>query len=328
MAFAKNRLGFDISVYDKTNNNLLTPVTISTSTGFGRQWLNAGKSQNKGVEVTLWGSPVKTENFEWRIDLNWAKNENEVLELPQGLTNMELTSLQGGVSINATVGEPYGTIRGSDFVYIDGQPVVKENGYYDKAVGTHVIGNYQADWTGGLNNRFTYKNLSFSFLIDMKKGGDLFSLDQWYGQGTGVYANTAGLNDLGNPLRDPVSQGGGVILPGVQADGTPNTVRAYAGWYANPWGWARAINKQHVYDAGFIKLREVALSYRLGNDVFGKSLIQSMTFTASGRNLWLIDSSVPYADPEAGLSSGNIQGYQSGAYPSTKDYGFSVKIEF
>ncbi|NOQ91883.1 MAG: SusC/RagA family TonB-linked outer membrane protein [Flavobacteriaceae bacterium] len=328
MAFFRNRLGFDFSYYDKTNNDLLTPVTISTATGFTSQWLNAGKTQNKGMELSLWGSPVKTENFEWRIDLNWAQNKNEVLELPQGLTNLELASLQGGVSINATVGEPYGTIRGSDHEYIDGKPVVNSSGYYKKATGTHVIGNYQADWTGGLNNRFTYKNLTFSFLIDMKKGGDLFSLDQWYGQGTGVYANTAGLNDLGNPLRDPVSQGGGEILPGVKEDGTPNDIRSYAGWYANGRGWARAVNTQHVYDAGFIKLREVALSYRLGENTFGKSLIQAMTFTASGRNLWLIDSSVPYADPEAGLSSGNVQGYQSGAYPSTKDYGFSVKIEF
>jgi hypothetical protein len=166
----------------------------------------------------------------------------------------------------------------------------------------------------------------------MQKGSQLFSLDQWYGQGTGIYANTAGLNDLGNPLRDPVTDGadsGGVILPGVQADGTPNDVRAYAGWYANPWGWARAVNAQHVYDAGFIKLREMTLSYRLPQEVFGaRGVVRSMTFTAIGRNLWIIDSSVPYADPEAGLSSGNVQGYQSGAYPSTRDYGFSVKIEF
>ena len=328
MAFFRNRLGFDVSYYDRISNDLLTPITISTASGFGSQWVNAGKVQNKGFEVSLYGSPVRTDNFEWKINVNWAKNENEVLELPQGLKNLELASLQGGVSINATVGEPYGTIKGSDHEYINGQPVVKSNGYYKKASGTHVIGNYQADWIGGLNNRFTYRNLSFSFLIDMKKGGQLFTLDQWYGQATGVYANTAGLNDLGNPLRDPVDQGGGEILPGVKEDGTPNDIRVFAGYYANGRGYARAVNTQHVYDAGFIKLREVALSYRLGSKTFGKSIVQSMTFTASGRNLWLIDSSVPYADPEAGLSSGNVQGYQSGAYPSTKDYGFSVKVEF
>ena len=330
MAFFKNRLGFDVSVYDKTSVDLITPVSVSTSTGFGRQVINAGEMQNKGIEVTAWLSPFRTENFEWRIDVNWAKNENEELKLPHGLDNLQLAGLQGGVSINATVGEPYGTIKGTDHVYIDGQPVVQSNGYYAKSGTKVVLGNYQPDWKGGINNRFTWGNLSFSFLIDMQKGGSLFSLDQWYGQGTGIYANTAGLNDLGNPLRDPVADGGGVILPGVQEDGSVNDVRAYSGYYGNAYGWGRAVNKQHVYDAGFIKLREMTLSYNLHRDVFGgkNAFVQGMTFTALGRNLWIIDKSVPYADPEAGLSSGNIQGYQSGAYPSTKDFGFSVKIEF
>lgn len=331
MSMFKNRFGFDVSWYNKQSVDLITPIAISTATGFSSQVLNAGKMENKGWEVATWITPVKTDGFEWRIDVNWAQNRNKVLELPQGLDNIQLASLQGGVSINATVGEPYGTIKGTDFVYIDGQPVVKSNGYYKNPGVKTVIGNYQPDWKGGMNNRFTFGNLSFSFLIDMQKGGDLFSLDQWYGQGTGIYENTAGLNDLGNPLRDPVTDGpdsGGVILPGVKEDGTPNDIRAFAGWYANPWGWARAVNKQHVYDAGYIKLREVTLSYRLPKKMFGKSWVQGMSFTALGRNLWIIDKSVPYADPEAGLSAGNIQGYQSGAYPTTRDYGFSVKIEF
>lgn len=332
MQFARNRLGFEVSYYNKESNDLITPVTISTSTGYGRQWLNAGVMENKGIEVALNASPVRTEDFEWRIDVNWGKNENKVLELPQGLKNLELAGLQGGVSINATVGEPYGAIRGTDHEYIDGQPVVGSNGYYIAAPGKSVIGNYQPDWKGGINNRVTYKNLSFSFLIDMQKGGDLFSLDQWYGQATGIYKNTAGLNDLGNPLRDPVTNGadsGGEIFPGVKEDGSPNDIRAYAGWYANGRGYARAINKQHVYDAGYIKLREVALSYNVPMKIFGdNSFIKSLNISAIGRNLWIIDKSVPYADPEAGLSSGNVQGYQSGAYPSTKDYGFSVKLQF
>ncbi len=327
MAFAHKRLGFDFSYYNKTSSDLITPVTISSATGFNSQIINAGEMENKGQEVTLWGSPIKTNNFEWRVDINWGRNENKVLSLPQGLTNLQLGSFQGGVSINATVGEPYGTIRGTDHEYINGQPVVKANGYYKAADGKSVIGGFQPDWKGGINNRLTYKSLALSFLIDIQQGGEVFSLDQWYGQGTGIYANTAGLNDLGNPLRDPVSQGGGEILPGVKEDGTPNDIRAYAGWYANGRGWARAVNKQAVFDAGFVKLREVSLSYDLPIDML-KGFVQKVTVTALGRNLWIIDKHVPYADPEAGLSSGNLQGMQSGAYPTTKDYGLSVKIEF
>jgi len=328
MSFAKRRLGFDLSYYNKTSNDLITPVSISTATGFSSQVINAGTMENKGVELSLFGSPVKTNDFEWRVDVNWGKNENKVLALPQGLTNLLLGSFQGGVSINATVGEPYGTIRGTDHEYINGQPVVKSNGYYKKASKKTVIGNFQPDWKGGINNRFTYKSFAMSFLIDIQKGGSVFSLDQWYGQGTGIYANTAGLNDLGNPLRDPVSLGGGEIFPGVKEDGTPNDIRAYAGWYANGRGWARAVNSQAVFDAGYVKLREVSLSYKMPSKYLGKGFIQGLTFTAIGRNLWIINKHTPYSDPEAGLSAGNLQGMQSGAYPSTKDYGFSVKMEF
>jgi len=162
----------------------------------------------------------------------------------------------------------------------------------------------------------------------MQKGGSVFSLDTWYGMGTGLYPETVGLNDLGNPKRTPISAGGGILLEGVNADGTPNTTRARMDYFANALGWSKATNAQHVYDAGFIKLREVSLSYVFPKEVLNSKFIQGLTLSAIGKNLWIIDKSLPYGDPEAGLSSGNVQGYQSGAYPSTKDYGFSVKLEF
>ena len=164
----------------------------------------------------------------------------------------------------------------------------------------------------------------------MQKGGEVFSLDQWYGQATGIYPETVGLNDLGNPVRNTVANGGGIILPGVKQDGTPNDLRASMDTYLNALGYARNPNAAHVYDAGFIKLREVSLGYTLPQEWFGgdKGVIEGLTLTAIGRNLWIIDKDVPYADPEAGLSSGNVQGNQSGVYPSTKDYGFSIKMQF
>ena len=327
MAFWKNRLGFDLSVYDKTSEDLITPVSITSATGYGAQWLNAGTIQNQGVEVSLWGSPVKTDNFEWRVDINWAKNESEVISLPQGLDNLLLANTQA-VTINATVGEPYGTIQGSDFVYTDGQRTINEGGYYVRTSSqNNILGNFQPDWKGGINNRFTYKNLSFSFLIDMQQGGQVFSLDTWYGYATGVYDQSIGTNQRGNPYRNSLADGGGRLLEGVQADGSVNTVYGRADYFGNGLGYARAPHALHVYDADFIKLREMSLSYSLNPELF-RGKIQGMTFTAIGRNLWIIDKSMPYSDPEAGLTAGNVQGHQSGAYPTTKDIGFSVKIEF
>jgi TonB-linked SusC/RagA family outer membrane protein len=330
MALFRNRLGFDVSVYDKTSTDLLTRVTVTPATGYSGQWLNAGEIQNKGIEAAVWGIPVKTDNFEWRIDVNWAKNESEVVSLASGLKNLQLASMQGGVSINATVGEPYGMIRGTNYVFHEnGGRIVKDNGAY-LASDSHDenLGTFQADWKGGINNRISYKGFSLSFLIDMQKGGSVFSLDTWYGMGTGLYPETAGLNELGHPKRTSIADGGGILLDGVDAAGNPNTTRARMDYFANALGWSKAVNAQHVYDAGYIKLREVAIAYALPSHLFRKNTIQGMTFSLIGRNLWIIDKSLPYGDPEAGLSSGNVQGYQSGAYPTTKDYGFSVKLQF
>ncbi|WP_159019312.1 SusC/RagA family TonB-linked outer membrane protein [Algibacter sp. L3A6] len=345
MMFAKKRLGFDFSIYEKNSSDLLTPISVTSAIGYTAQWLNAGELQNRGVELSLYGSPIKTDNFEWRVDLNWGKNESKVISLPLGLKNLQLASLQGGVSINATVGETYGMIRGTDFVYDDnGSRIIDAtNGRYLVSDGSDEnLGSFQPDWKGGINNSFTYKNLSLSFLIDIKKGGNVFSLDTWYGMATGLYPETAGTNELGNPVRDALTTdntSGGIILPGVvqtgtdgdgnpTSDGTANTVRTDMSNFANALGYTRAPNALHVYDAGYVKLRELSLSYSLPSEMLENAFFESVTFSAIGRNLWIIDKSTPYSDPEAGLSSGNVQGYQSGVYPTTKDYGFSVKLQF
>ncbi|WP_369692156.1 hypothetical protein [Formosa haliotis] len=330
MQFFQKRFGFDVTYYDALNENQITSVPLSNSTGYTSKIFNAGTISNKGWEVTLNIAPVRTENFQWDMNVNWSKNESLVVELMDGIDNLVLASLQGGVSINATPGEPYGTIRGTDLTYHDnGQPIVGENGYYvTTSSNNNVIGDVNPDWKAGLFNSFTYKNFNFSFLLDMQKGGDVFSLDTWYGYATGMYDFTAGTNELGNPVRNTLANGGGVILPGVQADGSTNTVRANASTYANPWGYARASNSQHVYDAGYIKLREASLSYNFNSDQLDRLPFTGLTFSLIGRNLWIIDKNVPFSDPEAGLSSGNVQGYQSGAYPAIREIGASVKLQF
>jgi len=179
MKFANNRLGFDVSFYDKKSTDLLTPVSVTPAIGYTGQWLNAGEIQNKGIELALSGSPIKNNNFEWRVNVNWGKNKSEVLSLASGLDNLQLASLQGGVSINATVGEPYGMIKGTNYVFHEnGGKIVGDNGAYVKSGPNEDLGSFQADWKGGISNSFKYKDFSFSFLIDMQKGGHVFSLDR------------------------------------------------------------------------------------------------------------------------------------------------------
>ncbi|MEO6868395.1 MAG: SusC/RagA family TonB-linked outer membrane protein, partial [Ginsengibacter sp.] len=194
MNFLRNRIGFDVTYYNAKSVDQILPVAVSTATGYDNEYVNAGVIQNKGVEVSLNLTPIKSKDFQWDIRINWSKNNNKVLSLfgPDSSAVLQLGSFQGGVSINAVPGQPYGQIRGKDFVYTNGQRTVKANGYYAiTSTSNNVIGNATPDWLGGISNSFRYKDLTLSFLIDVRKGGDIFSLDTYYGMATGLYDVTA-----------------------------------------------------------------------------------------------------------------------------------------
>lgn len=328
------RFGFDVSYYNSLSDDQIFRVPYSTATGVSSQYVNAGSIENRGVEVQLNGTPVKVGDFQWDINVNWSKNKNEVVSLAPGIDNLQLGSFQGGVTINAAAGQPYGIIRGTDFTYLDGEKIVGANGRYVlNSSSNNVIGDINPDWVGGVRNKFTYKDFAFSFLIDMQKGGDIFSLDRSYGLATGLYAETAGLNDLGNPIRNPITSGadsGGIILPGVLADGTPNTKRAPGPeYFGNSFGYRRQPNKAFIYDASYIKLREVSLSYNLPKKWAERMSVENMKFSIVGTNLWIIHKNLPDADPESGLGSGNLAaGYSVGSLPTTRNIGCNLTFKF
>jgi outer membrane receptor protein involved in Fe transport len=337
MNFLSNRVGFDLAFYKSNTVDQILPVSVSYITGYAFKYVNAGELQNKGVELRVNGTPVKTSDFQWDIILNFTRNRNEVVSLEEGIENLQIAALQGGVSINARVGEPYGTIQGTDYVYLNGQRVVGEDGYYlFTPTSDQVIGNINPDWLGGIQNVLTYKSLSLSFLVDMQQGGSVFSLDQSYGGATGLYPETVYTNDLGNPVRSPVlgnledgydPASGGLIVEGVLEDGTPNQQRVEGGDYV-AFGYLANPNRAFVYDASFVKLREVVLTYNFPTAWVSKASLAGASLSFVGSNLWIIDKNLPYADPEASQSSGNVQGWQSGVMPAIKNYGFSLKLQF
>ncbi|MBL4679052.1 MAG: SusC/RagA family TonB-linked outer membrane protein [Mucilaginibacter sp.] len=334
LQFFNGRLGFDGTYYVNKTVDQIIPVTISSATGYSAAYLNSGTVQNKGIELTLNGSPIRSKDFSWKIDLNFTKNNSKVLELFKDATgqqaqNLQLGSFQGGVTINATLGQPLGTIRGTDFIYKDGQKVVGDDGYYlQTSTANNVIGNSNPKWIGGINNSFRYKNFTLSFLIDIRKGGSVFSLDTYYGFDTGLYPETAGLNDLGNPSRSPIAQGGGVILKGVKENGQPNDVRV-ENTGSGLYGYELNPNAAFVYDAGYVKLRQALISYSFPQNIVRKlGPVKGIDLSLIGRNLWIIHKNLPYADPEESLSSGNLQGYQSGAYPTVRTFALNAKFTF
>ena len=330
MKFANNRLGFDLAYYKTNSIDQIVAVPVTTATGYSSKILNAGEIQNQGVEASLFAIPVRTEDFSWTVNGNWSKNKSKVISLTEGIDNLQLGSFAGGVTLNAQVGQPYGVLYGTDYTYIDGQRVVDPatGQYIATSDSDNVIGDTNPDWIMGISNSFTYKNLTLSFLIDIQQGGSIFSLDQYYGLATGLYAETAFTNDLGNPVRNTIANGGGYINPGVNPDGAVNESRIRTDRFG-AFGYRRGLpQSEFVYDASYVKLREIALSYNLPKKYLERTFINTLSFSATGSNLWIISKNLPHADPESGLGSGNLQGYTTGSLPSTKDFGFNIKAQF
>jgi TonB-linked SusC/RagA family outer membrane protein len=340
--FMEGRVGFDMTWYQANSFDQVLSVSVTGATGYTGKWVNSGEMQNKGIELSVFAVPLKTDDFSWTVNVNFTRNQNQVVSLyGEGagtVKNYPIASLQGGVSLNAAVGYPYGVIRGKDFVYTNGQRTVNDAGYYMTTTASNiVIGDPNPDWIGGMNNTIKFKSIALNFLLDARHGGDIFSLDQWYGEATGLYPESAGLNANGVESRKPVAEGGGILLPGVKADGTPNDIYGenLDGYGQTPFGYVAdgqsgAPHKWYVYDGSYVKLRELGLTYSFPTSLLGGlKIVKAIDISVLGRNLWIIKKNMKYADPEEGLSSGNANGgYQSGAYPMMKTYGFNVKLTF
>lgn len=332
MSFLNDRFRYDINYYDQNTLNQILATEVSRASGYEAKFVNAGNVENRGIELTITGRPVVSQDFAWTTTVNWSKNINKVKALAPGIDNYQLASPQGDVTISAALGEPYGAIRGSDYIYHEnGEPIVDPaTGFYQTtSTSNNIIGNMNPDWTGGISNRFNYQNWSFNFLFDVRWGGDIFSLDQYYGQGTGQYPVTAAINDNGMNVRDPVADGGGVVLDGVSPDGSPNDVYATAENYAGAFGWINNPSAHFIYDGSYIKLREMGLTYNLPQSLINKiGVLRSASVSAVGRNLWIAHKNLPHADPEQGIVAGNVQGYQGAVHPATREFTFNLKLRF
>jgi TonB-linked SusC/RagA family outer membrane protein len=326
--FLDNRFGFDLSVYKTNSIDQIMPVNISRGSGYSQRYVNSGEIENKGIELSLNATVVKSHDFTWDMQVNWFKNKNKVLSLYEGVENILLTTAWD-VSTNIVVGESYGQFRGYDFVYTNGKRTVGSDGYFlFSEKSDELLGSTLPDWNAGITSIFSYKGFSLSGLIDISKGGNLYSVDMKYGLATGLFKETAGLNAKGKPIRDPVDDGGGMLYDAVYEDGTQNTTYVNASDWDSGWNYDLLPTAYHIYDASYVKLRELAFGYTLPSKLLEKTPISKVTISVVGRNLWLIFKNMPYYDPELSLGAGNIQGIADGAYPSTRTYGFNISVGF
>lgn len=314
--FFRNRFGFDVTYYDVNVTDAILPLTIDPSTGFRSNVVNAGEIRNKGIEAMVFLTPVKTQDFSWTLNWNFAKNENEIVKLYEGVTTYQLTNAPFRARLLAVEGEAYGSIYGTNFVYdANGNKVIASNGRY-AATGIENLGSTLPDYNMGLRNSFKYKDLSLSFLFDMQKGGKYFSTSHMWGMYSGMIEEST----LGG------NREGGIILDGVLANGAPNTRLLTAQQYgAMHYNYVDALN---VFDASYIKLRDITLGYDLPKSVIG-SFLQGVRISAFGRNLLAWNLDWKGMDPEnTSYGSGNIQGLEGGSLPSTRQYGFNVNFKF
>ena len=331
--FLNDRIGFSGTYYSETKKNEIVTVDVSSVGGFTQKLINAGKIQRKGIELTVDGYPVKSDNFSWNISTNFARNRSKVLELAPGIQTYYLggadySSATGTAAyapgVWAIVGGEYGQIRGRGIQRINGQPVIDPNtGLY--AFQDNVnFGSVLPQFTGGMVNTFKYKNLSLNFTVDFSKGGKYFSLSDLWGGFSGLYAYTAGNNDKGKPVRDPVADGGGVHVKGVDKNGAPVDMYVDAVDYYDGNG-ANKINEMHIFDLSYVKLREANIGYTF--NLKGKGInkfIQNLTLSAFGRNLWLIYTKNRNFDPSEFV---NAYG-ESGQLPPSRTLGLTLKAGF
>lgn len=323
MRFLNDRLGFDLTYYDIRSEDLIIDLGVSGASGFSNITTNAGLITNKGVELQLYGTPLQTENFTWNARINFARNKNEVVELIEGRDVLPLGSY--GTQFVAQTGQPYGTLIGFGYERDDqGRKVIDEDGMPILASNIN-FGSAYPDFTGGFINDFVIYKFRLGTVVDFREGGVLYSVSNRWGSYSGLLENTVGNNAQGNPIRDPVDAGGGILVEGVTEDGQPNTTYINAQTYYNNLSGYR---EEFTYDASFIKLREISLGYDLPNAWFSNNLIGNATVNVFARNVAILHKNTPNIDPESAVTNDNIQGFENGQNPTVRSIGLKLQVGF
>jgi len=326
----QNRVGFDVNYFSTESTSQIFNASMSPSTGYDTRTINVGKLTNKGWEVVLSATPVKTGDFKWDIAVNFTSIRNNVESITEGVTS---SAIPGGAFVGITpsirVGQPYGVIVSTALARNpDGQPLVNPlTGNYVTGIPNSVVSNPQPDWLAGINNTFSYKNINLSVLVDTRQGGSIFSFGWTDLKGNGEMAITGDRRELPRILPGVIATGPADPTTGLNTGPyLPNNIQIPAQTY---WGAIGGLgNESNAYNATVYRLREVSLGYRLPSRWFEKTFIGNLDVSVSGRNLFYY---APYApgDPEVNTQgAGNIQGLDLNGAPNVRTYGANVKLTF
>ncbi len=315
LAFANGRVTVDASYYSKNTRNQILNLVIPPTSGYSTQAINAGHISNKGFEASLGVTPLKSENgLNWTSTFNYASNKGKVVSLAPGLSSVVLASTWGA-TVTATAGEPYGQLRGYEYLRNDDGKLITSKGMPIRGPQA-LLGNINPSWVGGWNNEFSYGRFTGSFLLDFHVGGKMFSTTNMMCDLSGQCANT--LHGREVDWNDP-----GIVVDGIDREsGEQNTINVTAErYFGSIWG----INEQYVYDAGYVKLREARIGYDLPASLLGRVGVSSMNISLTGRNLWT-HSSIPNIDPEFTYGTGNGQGFEYATLPTNRSIGINLRV--
>lgn len=348
----KHKIGFDFSVYSKRTIDQIISLQVAGSTGANSVFTNAGEMKNTGFETQIYATPVLNQKFNWRISFNFSKNISKVVSLNKGIQSLIIADYNTPMFLEARPGHPYGDWVTYSFKTDDNDnKIIDADGYYVRDDELSIVGNKMPDWTGGIMNNLTYKNLALSFLVDFNIGGDFFSFTNYYGLGTGKLEETLQYRDeehggipyyiddngkkiqLSGHTETPPNgkriHHDGLILKGVTEEGIENSTLIAAGdYYINTYYWNYGFHELGLYDNSYIKFRELSLTYFIPEKFLIKTPITSLSVAFIGRNLFFIMKKIPHIDPESSNNSDNSSGWDYGAMPGIRSFGLKINIGF
>ncbi|WP_111309262.1 SusC/RagA family TonB-linked outer membrane protein [Confluentibacter sediminis] len=336
LEFFNKRIIIDFTWYKKTTTDLISRVNVPNSSGYSSLLTNIGEMENKGIEIGLTLTPVRSDNFSWTTFTSFTKNKNIVKELIDGLDRFP-------VDVNQVAyvqkGQPYGVFYGTAFARDDeGNYLILEGeGGIIQALDSKVIGDPTPDFKIGFTNTFRYKSLSLRAQIDWKEGGDISSSGIDALLGRGVTRDTEDRERTfvipgyyGNPTSgEPILDGSGNKIPNSTQITMNNLYFSPAS--SNTFG-INSVDEASVYDGTVYRLREISLTYDVPKKFLEKTFIGSLSISAIGNNLWYFAPNVPkYTnfDPDVtAYGSSNLQGIETQSAPSSKRYGLKINLTF
>ena len=335
LRFFRDRIGLSTTYFYEVKTDDIITTDISSTSGFTSRTFNVGEVRRKGIELQLDVRPVQSKDFSWDFSANWALIRSTVTKISEQTKTINLSSafpargLQFGNPPSLTLpsvvhveGEAWGQLRGFGIKKIGGQPVLDASGLYVEEANVN-FGSTLPNYTGGLFNQFNYKKFNLAVSIDFQQGGKFFSLSDWFGSYTGLMERTAATNDNGKNVRDAVSEGGGVHVYGVNEEGKPVDYYVDGKTYFKQFSDnTSGISDMSVFDATYIKVREVSLGYSFSLPSI--RFIKGARASLVARNPLIIYKANPTVDPSELVGRNG----ENGQLPGTRSVGINLNISF